>query len=214
MRDSTKGRSMPTTDNVCAQHENSHPPDRIRTAVWGEKERESPAPESALEAEWRERLSEGDVDVIAPLYDHYAASLYRVLTAILGVGSDAEDALQEVFVGLAQGRTKRIQNLRAYLFTAARNEARTLLRRRGRECAWESADHLVQPTAAAETGEIQCLLQRLPVEQREVIAMKIYEEMTFAEIAKAVKASPNTVASRYRYGIERLRSWLQEESSR
>lgn len=51
----------------------------------------------------------------------------------------------------------------------------------------------------------------LPVEQREVIALKVWEEMTFAQIAAIVKASPNTVASRYRYGIEKLRGWLQEE---
>lgn len=181
--------------------------------MWIEKERETCSQESALESEWRERLSRGDMEVIAPLYDHYAASLYHVLTAILGTNADAEDALQEVFVGLAQGRAKRIHNLRAYLFTAARNEARTLLRRRGRERAWEAADDLVQPAEPGAAGEIQNLLLRLPVEQREVIAMKIYEEMTFAEIAKTVKASPNTVASRYRYGIERLRSWLQEENA-
>lgn len=204
---------MPPIENVCTQQKSPRPAERLRSAVWGRDE-ERPAPEeSAQEAEWRARLAQGDLEVIALLYDRYATSLYRVLTAILGVGSDAEDALQEVFVGLTQGRTKRIQNLRAYLFTAARNEARTLLRRRGRECAWEAAESLVQAAEATTAGELQSLLQRLPVEQREVIAMKIYEEMTFAEIAQAVKASPNTVASRYRYGIERLRGWLQEESN-
>lgn len=204
---------MTSTDNGCAPQQSLCPADRLKSAVWGETEQEISPSGSALEAEWRERLSRGDTEVIAPLYDHYAPSLYRVLTAILGTNVDAEDALQEVFVGLAQGRAKRIHNLRAYLFTAARNEARTLLRRRGRECAWDAAESLVQPAETMESGEIQNLLQRLPVEQREVIAMKIYEEMTFAEIAKTVRASPNTVASRYRYGIERLRSWLQEEST-
>jgi len=41
--------------------------------------------------------------------------------------------------------------------------------------------------------------------------LKVYEGLTFAEIAAIVKASPNTVASRYRYGIEKLRVWFQEE---
>lgn len=203
---------MPPIENICTQHKSPRPIEKLRSAVWSRDAERAAPEESAEEATWRERLAQGDLEVLAPIYDRYATSLYRVLTAILGVGSDAEDALQEVFVGLTQGRTKRIQNLRAYLFTAARNEARSLLRRRGRECAWEAAENLVQPADAVSTGEIQSLLHRLPVEQREVIAMKIYEEMTFAEIAQAVQASPNTVASRYRYGIERLRSWLQEES--
>lgn len=204
---------MASYEHIRIQSENLRPLDRIKAAVRKRDTAQPDTTESAQEAEWRIRLSQGDLEVIAPLYDHYAASLYRVLAAILGAGTDAEDALQEVFVGLAQGGAKRVRNLRAYLFTAARNEARTLLRRRGRECSWDAADSLVQPAQKPEGGEIQRLLQRLPVEQREVIAMKIYEELTFAEIAQAVKASPNTVASRYRYGIERLRSWLQEEST-
>jgi RNA polymerase sigma-70 factor, ECF subfamily len=203
---------MPTTENVSSQRENSPQTDRIQTAVWGAEPQDAWKRESAAETEWRQRLARGDGEVIVLLYDHYAAALYRVLTAILGINADAEDALQEVFVRLAQGRAKRIHNLRAYLFTAARNEACTILRGRGRERPLEVTDSLAQGGDNLAAGEMQSLLQRLPVQQREVIAMKIYEEMTFAEIAKIVKASPNTVASRYRYGIERLRGWVQEES--
>jgi len=49
----------------------------------------------------------------------------------------------------------------------------------------------------------------LPVDQREVLILKIYDEMTFKEIANTVGASINTVASRYRYGIEKLREALE-----
>jgi RNA polymerase sigma-70 factor (ECF subfamily) len=61
--------------------------------------------------------------------------------------------------------------------------------------------------APEKSTNLQELLARLPREQREVVALKVWEEMTFAEIAQVVKASPNTVASRYRYGIEKLRDW-------
>ncbi|HLK60974.1 MAG TPA: RNA polymerase sigma factor, partial [Chthonomonadaceae bacterium] len=165
------------------------------------------------EVEWRQRLAQGDLEVVALLYDHYAAALYRVLTAILGTTADAEDALQEVFVRLAQGRANRVQNLRPYLFAAARHEACNILRRKRRERPLEEAERPAPPVDTTQAGEMQRLLLRLPLEQREVIAMKVYEEMTFAEIATIVKASPNTVASRYRYGIERLRGWVQEEEA-
>jgi RNA polymerase sigma-70 factor, ECF subfamily len=167
--------------------------------------------ESDAERGWSQRLATGDQEVIGLLYDRYAASLYQVLTAILGSTSDADDAMQEVFVRLTRSRMRRIQNLRAYLFAAAHNEACTVLRRRRRERPLEASDSLPPVVDDLAAGEMNSLLQRLPLEQREVIAMKVYEQMTFAEIAAIVKASPNTVASRYRYGIERLRSWVQEE---
>jgi RNA polymerase sigma-70 factor (ECF subfamily) len=146
------------------------------------------------------------------VYDRYAPALYRLLNAILGSSADAEDALQEVFVRLATARNPKIQDLRAYLFVAARHQALGMLRRRKREtpldeAAWENVAGEDEP----EAGHSQwtALLVRLPVEQREVIALKIWEQMTFAEIAEVVKASPNTVMSRYRYGIEKLRSWAE-----
>ena len=147
------------------------------------------------------------------LYDRYADSLHRVLLAILGSTTDAEDALQELFVKIACGRMARVRDLRAYLFTAARHEAYNMLRRRRRERPLEASDLNAEVTVTPPGSDIQVLLQQLPTEQREVIALKVYEGLTFAEIATIVKASPNTVASRYRYGIEKLRVWFQEEDN-
>ena len=162
------------------------------------------------------RLAEGDLTAIGEAYDRHAPALYRVLYAILGSSQDAEDALQEVFVRLAGGRNGRIRDLKAYLHTAARHEAYGILRRRRREQIVElqpletmEANETVQADfqAFAERSDLIELLQHLPPEQREIIALKVFEELTFAQIAAIVQASPNTVASRYRYGIERLRTW-------
>lgn len=164
------------------------------------------------ENELAQRAGAGDVDAIAVLYDRYADGLHHLLVAILGSTTDAEDALQEVFVKLACGRMARVRDLRAYLFTAVRHEAYNMLRRRRRERPLEAVD-LETAGTATPSSDIQALLHQLPIEQREVIALKVYEGMTFSEIAAIVKASPNTVASRYRYGIEKLRGWLQEEEN-
>ncbi len=51
----------------------------------------------------------------------------------------------------------------------------------------------------------------LPTEQREVLVLKAFDGMTFKEIAQLVGASINTVASRYRYGIEELRRALEDK---
>lgn len=170
--------------------------------------------EAEGDAELVRRLVAGDFEALGLVYDRYAPSLYRVLLAMLRSSADAEDALQEVFAKLASGRGGRMRDLKAYLFVAARNEALGILRRRQRE-PLAATEVPTEIPGGADAGEASCdwraLLARLPLEQREVIVLKVWEGLTFAEIAGIVKASPNTVMSRYRYGIERLRAWCQEE---
>jgi RNA polymerase sigma-70 factor (ECF subfamily) len=57
-------------------------------------------------------------------------------------------------------------------------------------------------------GRIERALAALPLEQREVIALKVDAGLTFAEIAEVTGVSPNTAASRYRYALEKLREHL------
>jgi RNA polymerase sigma-70 factor (ECF subfamily) len=155
---------------------------------------------------------------LAAVYDQYGAALHRLLCAMLGSRADAEDALQEVFARLAEGRGAQVKDLKAYLFAAARNEALSVLRRRRREALFTAYLPMrVRPARrvedAVQDAGLLALLQQLPPEQREVVALKVFEQMTFAEIALLVKAPPNTVAARYRYGIQRLRRWWEEEDS-
>lgn len=165
-----------------------------------------------------DHVAGGGVEALSAVYDHHAAALYRLLVAMLGNSEDAEDVLQEVFVKLATKSLSRIANLRPYLFRMARNEAINMLRRRQREqrlvesCIDENIP-LTANVPSAVNHDWQKLLARLPLEQREIVALKIWEEMTFAEIAAVVKTSPNTAASRYRYGIERLRKLYEEENA-
>lgn len=177
-----------------------------------------PAPRVANDAALVRSLAAGEPDALGQAYDRYAASLYRVLLALLGSPADAEDALQEVFVKVATGRIVHVRDLRAYLLATARHQAISMLRRRKRESQVEDFDGLAGEASAPAAAigldgsyDWPALLARLPLEQREVIALKVWEQLTFAEIAPIVKASPNTVMSRYRYGVERLRSWCREE---
>ena len=160
-----------------------------------------------------QRIENGDETALGELYDCYAPNLYRVLLAILHSPEDAEDALQEVFLRVAKGRMKRARDVRTYLHTCARHLALDILRRRKREQSWQESEAEHEVAALENRTDLQALMWHLPVEQREVIALKVWEEMTFAQIATIVRVSPNTVASRYRYGIEKLRGWLQEEDS-
>jgi RNA polymerase sigma-70 factor, ECF subfamily len=150
------------------------------------------------------------------LYDTLAPRLYRYALMLLTDPSGAEDAVQQVFARYATGRLDMscVHSVEGYLRTAVRNECWRMLKRRStrRETGLESAQILVATASAspdeAERQALEQALCQLPVEQREVVHLKAYEEMTLQQIADLFGISPNTAASRYRYAIEKLRQIL------
>ena len=156
--------------------------------------------------------------VLEDLYDRHAGALYRYALSILGLPEDAEDAVQEVFVRIAREipRLKKVRNLKAYLFTAARNSAYSRLRERRRRerdfeaacLGFESPEHGGCPS---ESDALMRAFAELPVEQREVLTLHVYEQMTFEEIARMMVSSKNTITSRYRYAIAKLRKAVEAE---
>jgi RNA polymerase sigma-70 factor (ECF subfamily) len=129
--------------------------------------------------------------------------------------ADAEDIVQEAFVRFWR-RQHSIDN-RALLYAAVRSAALDRLRsdqrraRREAAAALDHADHFEPQFSTADEGQqlLAAAVERLPDEQREVVILKIWNELTFAEIATALDISPNTAASRYRYALSALRKNLQ-----
>ena len=125
--------------------------------------------------------------------------------------ADAEDIVQDAFVRFWR-KQHSIEN-RGLLYATVRSVALDLLRRdarRARREATASADmeQTTEPQFDFDDGsqrELAAALDRLPVEQREVLVMKIWNELTFAEIAEALGISQNTAASRYRYALASLK---------
>ncbi len=164
-------------------------------------------------------LAEGRDEAFAAVYDRFAGPLFRVAWTLLRSRQDAEDAVQEVFLGLVRSRAAlgRVENLRAYLFGALRHAATRLATRRktglhhplSHEAVGE-ADGKV-PLDAETSDLLQRALDALPAEQREVVTLKIDGELTFEEVAAVLGISPNTAASRYGYALEKLRGRFEEE---
>ena len=145
------------------------------------------------------------------LYDEKAAQLLLYGRALGLSHSEAEDVLQETFIALLK-LPERPSAPEGYAFRSLRNRAlnyrRSLWRRLGRELEsmrWfeRNPDETPMETAAMRS------LEKLPAEQREVIVLKIWSQYTFEEIAGLLDLSPNTVAGRYRYGMEKLRARLK-----
>jgi RNA polymerase sigma-70 factor (ECF subfamily) len=129
--------------------------------------------------------------------------------------ADAEDIVQEAFVRFWR-RQHSIEN-RALLYATVRSTALDRLRsdqRRARREAVVAADGMEPfeaPFIAADEGQqlLAAAVERLPNEQREVVILKIWNELTFAEIATILEISQNTAASRYRYALGALKKTLQ-----
>lgn len=151
--------------------------------------------------------------VLERLYDQFGAQLYRYALGVLGSPQAAEDALHELFLALAASPCglDRIRSDRAYLFAVLRHGIwRRLRKSRSSESLVDavvifdrSAPGGLPPGAVAD---IESALGRLPAEQREVIVLKIYQNMTFPEIAEVTGVSAATATSRYRYALDRLRA--------
>ena len=128
--------------------------------------------------------------------------------------ADAEDIVQEAFVRF--WRTQRDISNRGLLYATVRSIALDFLRRDSRRArrestAMEDADQTSQPVFEIEDEsqrELVATLDGLPREQREVLTLKIWNDLTFAEIASALEISQNTAASRYRYALAALKKTL------
>jgi RNA polymerase sigma-70 factor (ECF subfamily) len=154
------------------------------------------------------------------LYDDHIQALFAFLLNFTRNEADTRDLLQELFVKLARshGLPGGVRDERAFLIRLAHNLAIDQIRRRGaRERNYEqfAADTVAIFASSADPDEqafrraLSQALGELPPEQRAVVHLKLWEGLTFEQIATSLDLSPNTAASRYRYGLDKLRERLR-----
>jgi RNA polymerase sigma-70 factor, ECF subfamily len=168
----------------------------------------------------RAALQRDDPAACELLWDRYGAGLLAFLQAALCSRHDAEDVLQTVFMRIVRKRRylAAARYLDAYVHQIARNEATSFLRRRRKRPLESDAQPWLVAAEPADTSReeaeaLQAALTRLPAVQREIVVLKTYKDKTFREIAAMLDLSLSTVASRYRYGLEKLRALLKEPGS-
>ena len=135
--------------------------------------------------------------------------------------ADAADVVQEAFLRVWRKHAKNgvtEPDLPALCYSAVRytvlDRQRQAARRWRREVA-AGPSLYEQPSLfessleqAEEHARLETAIRELPVEQREVLTLKIWGELTFQQIATVTDESPNTVASRYRLALAALRQQL------
>jgi RNA polymerase sigma-70 factor (ECF subfamily) len=155
-------------------------------------------------------------DEVAQLYDRFGAALYRYALMILGRHEAAEDVVHQVFLAVIRGGTARLTQPEHYLRRAVRNACYSMLRTRAAsfEGPGDPGRPLLEPRAGVHPPSnedrlaLEAAIGRLPPEQREVLHLHAFVGLTFREIANLTGDPANTIASRYRYALEKLRALL------
>jgi RNA polymerase sigma-70 factor (ECF subfamily) len=148
------------------------------------------------------------------LYAALADRLATYLRRAFCLGSEEiADVIHDCFLPWVERpeKMKTIVNPRAYVFSTAKYLA--IKRRRAQVHSEWKADIPVESTVGGtgqlETAlDIETALQKLPPEQQEVVALKIWGDLTLEEIASVQEVSLNTAASRYRYALQKLKEIL------
>jgi RNA polymerase sigma-70 factor (ECF subfamily) len=162
-------------------------------------------------------LQRGENAAWRQIYLKYKDDLLTIARSLVIDINIAEDCLQETFVLLVSDGCKVHSNLKGYLLSCVVNRARDHLRRRDAQsnCQVNMPAQWFDLTDPAKVladddrkRAVTRALEKLPLEQREVIVLHLQGNMKFRQIATMLDLSINTVQSRYRYGIEKLRQLL------
>jgi RNA polymerase sigma-70 factor, ECF subfamily len=150
---------------------------------------------------------------VRSLYEQHGAALAAYACCCGLDFASAEDVVHQVFLKLLRGGVIPEEAQLAYLYRAVRNTMLNQRRDRRREAEFPETEFcFTHPTSnQAEVLSLQNALRELPNEQRETVFLKIWSGMTLQEIAQATETPLNTVASRYRYALDKLRQHFREK---
>lgn len=169
------------------------------------------------------RFKRGSREAFQLIYRKYADDLLTLAANLLNDKADAEDVVQDVFISFAQS-VKKFHlrgSLKGYLTTCVANRCRDYIRKyRRRQTmlvnqAEQAATVVKSPVQlviySEQLQKLSCAIAELPYEQREAIILRLHGGMRFKQIAGLQNISIKTAQSRYRYGLDKLRSILNGE---
>jgi RNA polymerase sigma-70 factor (ECF subfamily) len=167
------------------------------------------------------KFKRGSEQAFRRIYEKYVDCLLTLAVNLLHDTNAAEDVVQDVFISfvLSAEEFHLTGSLKGYLTVCVANKSLDHLRKNRPQVDMELAEAI--PTTA--DGPLQLatqneLLQKtnaamaqLPYEQREAVVLYLHGDLKFRQIAQLQSVSSKTVQSRYRYGLDKLRSILNHE---
>ena len=167
-------------------------------------------------------------DELADIYRLHRQGLFTLALTITRCPSRAEDAVHDAFCRLLKSRREVAGDATAYVFAAVRNAARDSLRSNrspvNRANSLDAADGTIfladpspdsdpaaHPASRDEHARLARAIALLPDEQREAVTMHAIAGLTFDQVAEALDEPLQTIATRYRRALARLRDTLSEQ---
>jgi RNA polymerase sigma-70 factor (ECF subfamily) len=181
-----------------------------------------PPEETLYEDELGRGLLAADETAFAAVYQRWGGLVYTMATRSLGDTFEAEDVTQQVFIGAWRGRAGYRPErgpLGAWLVGITRRKTADALAARTRRLTLlASSAHSADtpppdgttPEAILDRVVLLDELSRLPQQQRQVLGLAFYEDLTQAQIAERTGLPLGTVKSHARRGLHRLRSALEQ----
>ncbi len=158
------------------------------------------------------RSARGDVDAQHALIERHAPYLFGVARALSGDAHDAEDLVQETFMGAFRTRFRGESSLRTWLVKILMRRAGMLRRSRRREADVISLDanRFDEPSQKEGSGadarmDLSRMLETLSPEHRQVILLREIEGLSYEQIAETLGLPRGTVESRLHRAREELR---------
>ena len=150
-------------------------------------------------------------DEVRAFYVAHRTGLLAYAGTLVAEASEAEDLVQAaIYRLLRRGRAPR--RLRPFVFRSLRNAAIDGSRRvRSTTQVHEVQTSYLDEAAVEASAELRRCLESLDGRDREIVMLKVIAGLTFREIAKVIRVNENTVATRYRRALARLRRELGEE---
>jgi RNA polymerase sigma-70 factor (ECF subfamily) len=157
---------------------------------------------------------------LVQLYEAHAGSVFGFALNLTRDNEAAREILQEVFLRVARRPElgMPMHEAKSWLFRLTHNLVIDLHRRAGtrartlQRVAQDATSPFVphtDPDVQAFRDAVASAMASLPEEQRAVVHLKLWENLSFSEIAQALDLSPNTAASRYRYALDKLQNQLR-----
>jgi len=180
-------------------------------------------PQQQSDREMIAKVARGEAAAFRALYDRLSGPLYSLALKMLNDASEAEEALQDVFVQIwSRAQTYDPDQSSVFTWTVLLTRSRVVDRLRARErrlrvVTTEEEGHSDASTAASaadivdkneEVGRVRSKLNELPSEQREAIELAFFTDLTHHEIAARIGQPLGTVKARIRRGLLKLRERL------
>ena len=167
------------------------------------------------------QIRNGDISDLDKIIENYYNDIYLFLYRKLSDCEAAQDVTQIVFMKFAANFSQYNEQgkLRNYLFKLAVNAGNDWFRRKIDFISLDEIQEIESNVSTPEAitvnrdiaDEVKCALCKLPVFQRDVIILRFYHDLSFKDIARITGCGLSSTKSRYRQGMEKLKSLLEEK---